>query len=229
MHGGELGPLLHLHGSTIDELISRGGPMYGGNTAAGLDNFVSALPGAYAEAAVDKRIQSVSEKMVRADAQTYPELKVKASESRHLLKPMLVILQRPAVYTGTEHDDHRIECYKLLDALYNIIVAGDIILQDLEAVASLEHCDLFLVHYNWLAAEAMNLGIIRWNMTTKFHFLWHICYFACDQNPRASWCFSFEDFIGTIQASAMACTVGTPMHAIPGRLWTTTCGRCRYL
>ena len=84
MHGGELGPLLHLHGSTVDELISRGGPMYGGNTAAGLDNFKSALPGAYAEAAVDKRIQSVSEKMVRADAQTYPELKVKASESRHL-------------------------------------------------------------------------------------------------------------------------------------------------
>ena len=132
MHGGELGPLLHMHGSTIDELISVGGPMYGGNAAASLQHFVSALPGAYAEAGVEKRVQSISKEMVRADAATYPELKVKASESRHLLKAMLVILRRPAVYNGTEHDDHRIECYKHVDALYDIIVAGGIILEDYE-------------------------------------------------------------------------------------------------
>ena len=55
-------------------------------------------------------------------------------------------------------------------------------------------------------------------MTTKFHEVWHVIWFARYLSPRMSWCYAFEDFIGKIKRSAQACVCGTPMHNIPGKV-----------
>ena len=65
----------------------------------------------------------------------------------------------------------------------------------------------------------MNAGAQLWAVTPKFHFLWHIAWFARFNSPRASWCYAFEDFVGKIQGSGMSCTVGTPMHNIPAKVF----------
>ena len=218
MHGGDLGPLLHLHASTIEELTHRGGACFDKNNASGLQNFVKALISAYSATGVQKKIQSITAEMVRQDGGTYPVVSIKAAESRHLLKPMIEILERPNIRSGSDHDEHRLACYKHLDKLYDIIVEGGLFLTAAESSEVLQHTEDFLLHYNCLAVEAMTNGVLRWGMTTKFHFLWHLAWFARRQNPRCPWCYSFEDFIGKVQSAAMSCTAGTPMHLVPSQV-----------
>ena len=221
MHGGDLGPLLHLHGSTIDELTHRGGPMYANNKATSVQKFVSALQSAYEETGTGKRMQSIVSTMIRPDddPDAFPELKVKAAESRHLVKAMISILKRPEIARDTDHDGHRLMCYMAIDKMYDLVMASRLFMTAGEATLVLEYAEEFLVHYNWLATEALDAGDIRWGMTVKFHFLWHIAWFARYQAPRACWCYSFEDFIGKIQACAMSCTIATPMHLVPQQVF----------
>ena len=82
----------------------------------------------------------------------------------------------------------------------------------------MESYDRFLLHYNFLAKKAMEDGSSTFNMTCKFHEMWHICNFGKYMNPRAMWRYPFEDFIGHIKKSAAACVAGTAMHMVPGKL-----------
>ena len=78
----------------------------------------------------------------------------------------------------------------------------------------LQSYDRFLVHYNWLANYSMEHNILNYNIVVKLHCLWHICYHARYLNPRLTWCYEFEDFIGTIIAAAKACMAGSPLHIV---------------
>ena len=64
----------------------------------------------------------------------------------------------------------------------------------------------------------MRDGVYNFNMTTKFHEVWHVLHLGRFLSPRMSWCYSFEDFIGKIKKSAQACVCGTPMHNIPNKV-----------
>ena len=45
-----------------------------------------------------------------------------------------------------------------------------------------------------------------------------ICNFGKYMNPRAMWCYPFEDIIGHSKKGAAACVDGTAMHMVPGKL-----------
>ena len=45
----------------------------------------------------------------------------------------------------------------------------------------------------------------------------HICYFARWLSPRAASCYPFEDYVGKVQRSALACVRGTPMHLVAAK------------
>ena len=111
MHGGDLGPVLHLHGNTIKELICANGPFFFTTESARLSHFLTHLWPAYREAGVTRKLQTVELEMLTGST-GYPELSAKASESRHLVKVMLVILRKEGMHDGTEHDDHRLLCYE---------------------------------------------------------------------------------------------------------------------
>ena len=163
------------------------------------------------------RFQTIEIEML-AGTSGYPELTAKASESRHLVKAMVVILRRPEMHSGSEHDDHRLLCYEYLAELYDIIERNGMFLETADSDRLLVCTERFLLHYNLLATEAMQKGILYWSVVPKFHFLWHIAYFARFNSPRASWCYAFEDFVGKVQGSGMACVVGTPMHLVPAKI-----------
>ena len=78
--------------------------------------------------------------------------------------------------------------------------------------------DLFLLHYNKVASDSMKKGELLFNCTTKFREMWHIMDMGRFLNPRLSWCYSFEDFIGRLKRAAAACFSGTPMYNVPGKL-----------
>ena len=202
MHGGDLGPVLHLHGNTIKELICAIGPFSFFTTeSARLSHFLTLLWPAYREAGVTQKLQTVEVEMLTGSS-GYPELSSKASESRYLVKVMLVILRKEGMHAGTEHDDHRLLCYEYLGELYDIIEAHGLFLPMVASDRLLVCVERFLLHYNWLAVEAMAAGRMIWAMVPKFHFLWHIAYFARFNSPSASWCYAFEDFVGKCRVLA---------------------------
>ena len=74
-----------------------------------------------------------------------------------------------------------------------------------EADAAREAGQRFLVHYSWLAKDAMTHGGLVWSITPKFHFFAHLCLYTKYENPRAFWVYSGESFVGFI--SRLAYTV----------------------
>ena len=95
---------------------------------------------------------------------------------------------------------------------------AEMVPSDEKADYMLQQYDLFLVHYNHIATLSMHRGDLLFNMTTKFHEVWHVVYFGRFLNPRMMWCYSFEDFIGKIKKAAQSCVAATKMHNIPGKL-----------
>ena len=144
----------------------------------------------------------------------YPYLTAKSNESRHLVVPILYLLQRKL--RGRSHfDGHLLAAYECLNEMNTIVTDGGIMLSDLESSRILDHCEAFLLHYNALTRACMRDGKHRFNFTTKFHELWHICHFGKYMNPRASWCYAFEDFVKQIRKVGVSCVVATPMHLVP--------------
>ena len=138
----------------------------------------------------------------------YPYLIAKSNESRHLVVPMLDLLQR----------SHLLAAYACLSEMNTIVTDGGIMLSDLESSRLLDHCEAFLLHYNALTTGCMRAGKHRFNFTTKFHELWHICHFGKYMNPRASWCYAFEDFVKQVRKVGVSCVLATPMHLVPEKV-----------
>ena len=144
----------------------------------------------------------------------YPQLTAKSNESRHLVMPMLDLLQR--TLGGHSHfERHLIAAYERLSEMNAIVTGGGIMLSDLESFRLLESCESFLLHYNALTTECMRTGRHRFNFATKFHELWHICHFGKYMNPRAPWCYAFEDFVKQIRKVGVSCALASPMHLVP--------------
>ena len=111
-------------------------------------------------------------------------------------------------------DTHRLVCFDELCLIFDTCRANGLRIPLAEATAMVTSCDNFLVHYNWLAHNSMSRGDVNYNITTKCHTLWHLCYHARFLNPKAIWCFEFEDFVGTIITCAKGCMAGSPLRIV---------------
>ena len=214
MHAGDLGVLGHLHGAAAVHTTRVGGA-YVGNELVRADKFWDDLIASYIATNVTKRLQYLSHEMMRGKG-IYPFMKTKAAEARHLIKPMIDLLERKG--RGGEIDAHLLRAYKHIDRVYDLVLAMPMVPSDEEAEQVLKEYDSFLLHYNHVATVCMRTGVYNCNMTTKFHEVWHILHMGRFLSPRMSWCYSFEDFIGKIKKSAQACVCGTPMHKIPSKV-----------
>ena len=56
--------------------------------------------------------------------------------------------------------------------------------------------DRLLIYISHLSRESMLNNVMRWYIVPKHHYLWHLANEAADLNPRMSWCYSNEDFVG---------------------------------
>ena len=76
----------------------------------------------------------------------------------------------------------------------------------------------FLSVYTQLAHNADGRGDLLWNLTIKFHWLWHFgqrCHYL---SPRRGACLIDEDFVGKVKKVAAACAAGTKLHFIPAKV-----------
>ena len=107
-------------------------------------------------------------------------------------------------------------CLKSICTVFDIVKRNGVFLPPSEATSILEEYERFLVHYDWLAQFSLDSDRLLYHVVTKTHMFWHICYHAKYLNPKCTWCFEFEDFVGTMIACAKGCMAGSPL-VIVGR------------
>ena len=81
----------------------------------------------------------------------------------------------------TEYDRQRKFAAKYLGELYEIVYKGHEILTDAEKERLQFACDGYLAHYNYLARTCESKKILRYKVTVKQHYLYHICWEAHDE------------------------------------------------
>ena len=149
----------------------------------------------------------------------YPKLKGKAAE----VKSLSAVLRKVwAANMNPESPEHKL-VLALLDnqlALQRIIDehAGELFLASGKADELLTRIKEFLLIYTKLGHYAGERGDLLWNMTPKFHWLYHLGQRARYMSPRRAACWLDEDYVGKCKKVAHACAPGTPLHQIPSNM-----------
>ena len=217
MHTGCLGVLQWLLGAVLWELVFDG-PFRG--TIETRRQAVWELIGEkYVELGVPagNRLPDIDVERFR-HTDSFAELRAKAAWSRHLLPVMCAVCAH--VYDGSDRDRHRLAALYHCNAIYEIVESAGWRFDADEETRSAWHVDEFLLHYHWLTARALDNGRMLYHFTTKFHFFWHIVTLGKYLNPKLTWCYGFESFIGRIVQCARACVAGTPPHSIGHKVAT---------
>jgi len=69
--------------------------------------------------------------------------------------------------------------------------------------------DRFLQHYQWLHEWAKHSSKLMYHFVPKFHFCHHLARQARFMNPRWTWTYKAEDWVGKLSKMAASCTPGT--------------------
>ena len=77
-------------------------------------------------------------------------------------------------------------------------------------LADVEAC---LQYWTFLAKVSIDQDKTLWNVVPKHHYLWHLAEEASHLNPRMSWCYSNEDWVGRMAVVGCACRFSlAPAH-----------------
>ena len=130
----------------------------------------------------------------------YPKLKGKGAEVKDLADPLLKVwakLEDNIVLQMLQHQC-AIQQALTINSLANLLTEADS--QDLCV-----HIDGVLMAYTVLANTADREGYLRWNITPKFHMLWHLGERSKNLNPRRGNTMMDEGFVGGGKDSAIVC------------------------
>lgn len=148
--------------------------------------------------------------------QHQPFLKIKASECKHFL-PVLTQVCIDCC-TDDPHDLHRMACLQNITAFVSLLDAAPMFLTEEQADLAMQFATDFLGHYAWLNQWAKDNDRCDYHIVPKFHFFMHIAFNARYINPRFTWCFRAEDFVGNISTLALSCASGNSSTVISHKL-----------
>ena len=107
------------------------------------------------------------------------------------------------------------EMQQLMDA------SGEVLMSTQEdALALRTMVREFLQHYADLGKTCDADLDLLFNMTPKFHWLWHLAQSALYLSPRRGACWIDETFVGIMKVIAKSVTYGLPLHRMPHSIMT---------
>ena len=126
----------------------------------------------------------------------------KGAEIRHLL-PILQTIWAKHARSNVGFEQHVLQLLTRLCSFYRALdyTTGGLYPFHLpKAVAKqmLTDVDACLVHWSLLSRLSVERGLHLWHVVPKHHYLWHLAEEASHLNPRMSWCYSNEDFVGKL-------------------------------
>ena len=199
----------HVNGSTLETLLDqRPGRQSRPDALKLLFNEIRDI---YERRGVTNRLTNLRLSMFR-NAGEYPILSATAAETRSLVPVLAVLAQR--YNSGSAAHCHRQLLLENLATFYDVIERSGFQLSPPDILLLQESVDKVLLHYKWLAVDAVRHGRMVWQKTVKFHFFAHIALDALYLNPRIGWTYQFENFIQKIIRICRASSQGTPSHRI---------------
>lgn len=137
---------------------------------------------------------------------------IKAAETRHLVPVLGAVWSRVADFTNPtqcrirvlfDHAKEVLACMeelKDIDLFYTPPAIRLRLMRGIQGVAT---------QYSALSAECIHSKTLRFKFVPKIHFMLHIAAYSKFQNPRKSWTYSDESFMGILKAILQSCARGT--------------------
>ena len=140
----------------------------------------------------------------------FNSFKAKSAETYYFLlalRKVVAAFKRPDVMW----DEVLGRCFDSAIKACKIVRDGDnsLFLSEAQSNELLSSIEMVMLCYDWLMKKSLELNNCWFAWTVKLHYLWHTCEMAKYLNPRAVWCYPFEDFIGRVVLSAKACMCST--------------------
>ena len=163
-----------------------------------------------------KRIRALSLSDLCDSSEHYPCLKhQKANKIRHFA-PVAESLAEEHSVPGNKASQHRLAVAKKLTGLHQLLECK---WQDWpkKHQVFVREVENMMHHYFWLAADAMVSGKHLWSLVQKSPLILHLASQSSMQ-PRLSWTYGSESFMGSMVQMAASCTSGTPGHKVPEKV-----------
>ena len=149
----------------------------------------------------------------------FPKLKGKGAEVKGLVGPLLVVWR---AFMHNDNEEHQLIAVALTCVLKVQSIIDDhnheLCLPPGEASHLKNHVREFLKTYTTIGHMTEERGDLLWNMTVKFHMLWHLADRAKYLCPRRGACLIDEDFVGRTKDVAQASSAGTQLHFVPDKI-----------
>ena len=206
LHCLELGPLLHFLGGVLKKLIFE---RMSGSPDDNLNRIWERIQELYNELGSTTRLTNLQMRMLLDIKKPYakpPVLKCKAAEARNLVAVFAAMLQE---LNDTPEYKHMAEACVGLQGFYDVCEQSSFVLNDSQAQLAMECMRCFLLHYQWLNNFCAASHSLCFHFVPKFHFALHLAEEAKFLNPRFTWTYKAEDFIGKMALMATSCIKGT--------------------
>ena len=141
----------------------------------------------------------------------YPHLRLKAAETRHFIPVLSKICQG---FLGSKQQRVRAEAAQALTQFYEQLEYCDYVPTTAQHLMLEKLWWNFLRKYQWLSEIASKKSLKLYDATPKFHYSSHLTAQSFYLNPRKTWTYKNEDFVGTVAAVAASCAFGTRAPAL---------------
>ena len=206
LHSLEQGPVLHFLGGVLKKLVYE---RMTDSPEENLNRIWDKIQEIYQCLGSSTRLVNLQLRMIVDPKKPHaksPVLKCKAAEARHLVAVLAVLLQD---LKDMPEYRHMAEACTSLQGCYTVCERASFVLNDAEAEAALDYMQGFLVHYQWLNSNCAEANSSCFHFVPKFHYARHLAEEARFLNPRYTWTYSAEDFIGKMSCIAASCISGT--------------------
>lgn len=173
---------------------------------------LSIFPKAYAS---PSRLGDLKISMYNTDDRTFPQLKCKAAETRHLCMPLRDAFK---AFMSADNVQHK-QILLMLELCVKIEAildrwSGEFVLPP-DAANELNRSIVGFVQLNTSLGHHFHpKNIVLFNMTIKFHYMLHIGKTAHKMHPKLSWCYMGEDFMRKIKQVIQSSNRGAAAQTI---------------
>lgn len=167
------------------------------------------------------RFSQIKLSMFSATENSFPSLRGKAAEIRHLAAPL--------AHTFRSMCDPANQHHKVICAMLQIAVRLEELLEQnrdafrLPAADAQEWgrgCQAFVQMNTQLAHHYHSQGLFLFHHTIKFHYMLHLGMLGTEINPRRAWCYAGEDLMHRTKVIVQTCLRGTPGHLVVPKAMT---------
>ena len=220
LHIIDLGVSHVVLGNVLFQLCYMPGYVDGGNPTERLDNVWTYIMRQYRARATPSQLHGITLNMFTNTGGPhahYPLLGglAKAAITRHLV-PIIADLWDEVHKPTVVGDQYIARCLHALTKVYESFDTPDYTLSAAQKRNILAETHDFLNSYRWLRHNAG--AAKRWQEIPKFHFMIHVALQAQLQNPRRSWTYVDEDWMGLIKDICQSCMHGTPSFKVVAKI-----------